>query len=208
MALAMLVMTGRVTRLGLSRWTGPGGSDRTVQRFFATGLPWATLLWVCFRQHVDRVDEVYLLVGDEGVATKAGTPPMAAIVALRVSLASRGQGSPSSRCPSSASSRGARSRSASSRSCAATPPKRPARPERLPRSRLPPPPSAVQGVPKGARTRPKLPGPSRRSSGASLVCLTPYGHGSLGVWRGPPWGWTGPAATTTPCRGRGSTTCT
>jgi putative transposase len=26
MALALLVMTGRVTMLGLSRWAGPGGS--------------------------------------------------------------------------------------------------------------------------------------------------------------------------------------
>src|SRR6266849_1192971 len=38
-ALAMLVMTGRVTMLGLSRWAGTGGSDRTVQRFYATGRP-------------------------------------------------------------------------------------------------------------------------------------------------------------------------
>jgi putative transposase len=34
-AWAMLVMTGRVTMLGLSRWAGTGGSDRTVQRFFS-----------------------------------------------------------------------------------------------------------------------------------------------------------------------------
>src|SRR5216117_3296621 len=72
MALAMLVMTGRVTMLGLSRWAGPGGSDRTVQRFFSQALPWAMLFWVFFRQHIDRADEVYLLVGDEVVATKAG----------------------------------------------------------------------------------------------------------------------------------------
>ena len=71
-ALAMLVMTGRVTMLGLSRWAGPGGSYRTVQRFFSTVLPWATLFWVFFRQHVYRPEEVYLLVGDEVVATKAG----------------------------------------------------------------------------------------------------------------------------------------
>ena len=69
---AMLVMTGRVTMLGLSRWAGPGGSDRTVRRFFSQALPWATLFWVFFRQHVYRADEVYLLVGDEVVATKAG----------------------------------------------------------------------------------------------------------------------------------------
>ena len=71
-ALAMLVMTGRVTMLGLSRWAGKGGSYRTVQRFFATVIPWATLFWVFFRQHVYRAEEVYLLAGDEVVVTKAG----------------------------------------------------------------------------------------------------------------------------------------
>jgi putative transposase len=71
-AFALLVMTGRVTMLGLSRWTGKGGSYRTVQRFFSTVLPWATLFWVFFRQHVYRPEEVYLLVGDAVVATKAG----------------------------------------------------------------------------------------------------------------------------------------
>jgi hypothetical protein len=69
---AMLVMTGRVTMLGLSRWAGKGGSYRTVQRFFARALPWAVLFWVFFRQHLYRPGEVYLLVGDEVVATKAG----------------------------------------------------------------------------------------------------------------------------------------
>jgi putative transposase len=69
---AMLVMTGRVTMLGLSRWTGKGGSYRTVQRFFAQALPWATLFWVFFRHHLYRSDNVYLLAGDEVVVTKAG----------------------------------------------------------------------------------------------------------------------------------------
>src|SRR2546429_5230762 len=69
---AMLVMTGRVTMLGISRWAGKGGSYRTVQRFFATVIPWATLFWVFFRHHLYRAAEVYLLVGDEVVATKAG----------------------------------------------------------------------------------------------------------------------------------------
>ena len=72
MALALLVMTGRVTMLGLSRWAGPGGSYRTVQRFFATAIPWAMLFWVFFRHHVYRSEEVSLLVGDEVVVTKAG----------------------------------------------------------------------------------------------------------------------------------------
>jgi putative transposase len=71
-AWAMLVMTGRITMLGMSRWAGPGGSYRTVQRFFATVIPWATLCWVFFRHHMYRAEDVYLLAGDEVVVTKAG----------------------------------------------------------------------------------------------------------------------------------------
>jgi putative transposase len=69
---AMLMMTGRVTMLGISRWAGKGGSYRTVQRLFAQALPWAMLFWVFFRQHVYRPGDVYLLAGDEVVVTKAG----------------------------------------------------------------------------------------------------------------------------------------
>ena len=69
---ALLVMTGRVTMLGLSRWAGKGGSYRTVQRFFSTVIPWAMLCWVFFRQHVYCPADVYLLAGDEVVVTKAG----------------------------------------------------------------------------------------------------------------------------------------
>jgi putative transposase len=70
--LAMLAITGRVTMLGISRWTGEGGSYRTVQRFFATLIPWASLLWIFFRTHLFQSDDVYLLAGDETVVTKAG----------------------------------------------------------------------------------------------------------------------------------------
>jgi putative transposase len=38
---AMLAMTGRVTMLGISRWTGEGGSYRTIQRWYTTVIPWA-----------------------------------------------------------------------------------------------------------------------------------------------------------------------
>ena len=69
---AMLSMSGRVTMLGISRWTGKGGSYRTVYRFFHTVLPWATLFWVFFRQHLFCPTDVYLLAGDEVVVTKAG----------------------------------------------------------------------------------------------------------------------------------------
>jgi len=71
-ALALLVMTGRVTMLGLSRWAGKGGSYRTVQRLFATVMPWAILFWVFFRHHVYCPDDVYLAAGDDVIVTKAG----------------------------------------------------------------------------------------------------------------------------------------
>ncbi|NTW03827.1 MAG: transposase [Oscillochloris sp.] len=70
--LAMLAMTGRITMLGLSRWTGTGGSYRTLQRFFHTILPWAAILWVFVRIHLLRPGDDMLLVGDECVVTKAG----------------------------------------------------------------------------------------------------------------------------------------
>ena len=94
--LALLIMTGRVTMLGLSRWAGPGGSYRTVQRFFATVIPWATLFWVFFRHHVYRSEEVYLLAGDEVVVTKAGKTTHG----LDRFFPSRYQGWPSSLCRS------------------------------------------------------------------------------------------------------------
>ena len=71
-ALALLTMTGRVTMTGLARWTGPGGSYRTVQRFFATTIPWPQLTWLFVRRHLLVPDDVYLLAGDEVVVTKAG----------------------------------------------------------------------------------------------------------------------------------------
>ncbi len=71
-AVAILAMTGRVTMLGMARWAGQGGSYRTVQRFFCTALPWATLFWVFFRQHLYQPDNHYILAGDEVVVTKAG----------------------------------------------------------------------------------------------------------------------------------------
>jgi hypothetical protein len=69
---ALLAMTGRVTMLGISRWTGEGASYRTVQRFFATVIPWAALLWLFFRTHLFDPDDVYLLAGDETIVTKSG----------------------------------------------------------------------------------------------------------------------------------------
>jgi hypothetical protein len=70
--LGMLTMTGRVTMLGISRWTGQGASYRTVQRFFSTVIPWAALFWLFFRTQLFDPDDIYLLAGDETVVTKSG----------------------------------------------------------------------------------------------------------------------------------------
>src|SRR5499427_1199225 len=69
---ALLVMTGRMTMLGMSRWAGTGGSYRTIQRFFATVLPWGLLFWVFFRHHLYCPGELYLVAGDDVIVTKAG----------------------------------------------------------------------------------------------------------------------------------------
>lgn len=69
---ALLAMTGRVTMLGISRWTDKGGSYRTVQRFFQTIIPWPKVMWAFFCTYLQRVEDVYLLAGDESVVTKSG----------------------------------------------------------------------------------------------------------------------------------------
>src|SRR4030065_1129442 len=69
---AMIAITGRVTMLGLSRWTEKGGSYRTVQRFFYTVIPWTQIFWAFFRGHLLDNQDTYLLAGDESVVNKAG----------------------------------------------------------------------------------------------------------------------------------------
>jgi len=69
---ALLAMTGRVTMLGISRWTDKGGSYRTVQRFFQTTIPWAQVMWSFFCAHLKQGEDVYVLAGDECVVTKSG----------------------------------------------------------------------------------------------------------------------------------------
>lgn len=69
---AIIAMTGRVTMLGISRWTEKGGSYRTVQRFFQTVIPWERVFWQFFRNHNLDERESYILVGDESVVSKSG----------------------------------------------------------------------------------------------------------------------------------------
>ncbi len=69
---ALLTMTGRVTMLSISRWTEKGGSYRTVQRFFATDVPWLKLLVKFFQTHLFALDHEFILAGDATTITKSG----------------------------------------------------------------------------------------------------------------------------------------
>ena len=69
---AILAMTGRITQLGISRWSEPGGSYRTIQRFFHTKIDWLAVKWRFFELFVYDPEGVYLLAGDESVITKSG----------------------------------------------------------------------------------------------------------------------------------------
>jgi putative transposase len=68
----MLVASGRITMLGLSRWTEKGGSYRTIQRLYHTVLPWETIQWWFFRVRFLRPADEYIVAGDEVVVSKAG----------------------------------------------------------------------------------------------------------------------------------------
>jgi hypothetical protein len=69
---AMLAMTGRVTMLGISRWTEPGGSYRTLQRFYNSVIAWARVNWIFIRHHLLDPTDTILVGGDESVVTKSG----------------------------------------------------------------------------------------------------------------------------------------
>jgi putative transposase len=69
---AMLAMTGRITMLGISRWTDKGGSYRTVQRYFQTTISWGQVMWQFFCAHLKQEGDEYVLAGDECVVTKSG----------------------------------------------------------------------------------------------------------------------------------------
>ena len=69
---AMLAMTGRITMLGISRWTEEGGSYRTVQRFFCTKTDWNKVYWMFVQHYFLDLKDIYILAGDEVVVTKSG----------------------------------------------------------------------------------------------------------------------------------------
>lgn len=68
----ILVASGRITMLGISRWTEKGGSYRTVQRFYHRALPWKALQWMFFQKCFLKVKDEYIIAGDEVVDSKAG----------------------------------------------------------------------------------------------------------------------------------------
>jgi len=68
----MLVTSGRITMLGLSRWTEKGGSYRTIQRFYHSVLPWGAIHWLLFWVKLMRPEDEHIVAGDEVVVSKAG----------------------------------------------------------------------------------------------------------------------------------------
>lgn len=69
---AMLSMSGRITMLGLSRWTEGGGSYRTIQRWYHTPILWLQIQWLFFTQRLHNREHEYIAAGDEVVFGKAG----------------------------------------------------------------------------------------------------------------------------------------
>lgn len=68
----MLAASGRITMLGISRWTEKGGSYRTIQRFYQTVLSWPALHWLFFKECFFHSEDEYIAAGDEVVISKAG----------------------------------------------------------------------------------------------------------------------------------------
>jgi hypothetical protein len=68
----MLVANGRITMLGLSRWTEKGGSYRTIQRLYGSVLSWKAIQWLFFQKRFLKTEDEYIVAGDEVVDSKAG----------------------------------------------------------------------------------------------------------------------------------------
>jgi len=68
----MLAANGRITMLGLSRWTEKGGSYRTIQRFYHRALSWKAIQWLFFQERLLMPEDEYIIAGDEVVISKAG----------------------------------------------------------------------------------------------------------------------------------------
>jgi putative transposase len=69
---ALLAIPGRMTMLSISRWTGEGGSYRSVQRFFNTPIDWSRIQFGLIRPFFLNTSDTFVLAGDETVVTKSG----------------------------------------------------------------------------------------------------------------------------------------
>lgn len=69
---ALLMMQGRVTMLGISRWARRGGSYRTVQRFFLSRINWETLNWTLVKPLLCKRKGAIVIAGDATTVTKSG----------------------------------------------------------------------------------------------------------------------------------------
>ncbi len=206
-AQALLTFTGRVTMTGLDRWSGPGGSYRTVQRWFATTIPWALVFWLFFRCHLWQPDDIYLLAGDEVVVTKAGKKthgldrffsgvyqkvvPGVAFLAWRWSVPARAAPFPSGW----------------NRSCVPRRRKPPARPKPPPPRPCPPPPSVHRVGPRAVGRRPRQRAPCRPSCSASRRCSRRNCSCSAGCCRWSTWPWMGILAIVQRCKRCAAVAC-
>lgn len=68
----MLISTGRITMLEISRWTEGGGSYRTIQRWYHSKILWLQVMWILFTSQLWQADHEYIAAGDEVVLGKAG----------------------------------------------------------------------------------------------------------------------------------------
>jgi hypothetical protein len=70
--LALLCIPNRVTMLGLSRWTGKGGSYRTLHRWYASRINWTSVLVEIVKRYLVKAEGEYLFAVDDVVVEKVG----------------------------------------------------------------------------------------------------------------------------------------
>ena len=68
----LLITNGRITMLEISRWTEPGGSYRTIQRWYQTPLRWLQIHWIFYTSQFHKSGHEHIAAGDEVVFGKAG----------------------------------------------------------------------------------------------------------------------------------------
>ena len=68
----LLISTGRISMLEISRWTERGGSYRTIQRWYHSQILWLQVIWILFTSQLWQAGHEYIAAGDEVVLGKAG----------------------------------------------------------------------------------------------------------------------------------------